>query len=165
MDKRGTYGAPTAGLLDLWSGAAEYSNRIDCKQWSGVELMEWSWWNEFTGVEWLFWEWSAPKQAHNITDQRVQLSMRGEIISPAFPFLRMANHFFFDSYQKSHTALPRKAGYWLVPSGGGPQESHLQFHFNNLESRIWNLINQNIQSRMFTMDRWIHQCNKWQQVG
>jgi len=35
-----------------WSGATEYPNRLEWSGWSGVG-----------GVEWQFWEWSAPKQA------------------------------------------------------------------------------------------------------
>jgi len=31
-----------AGLLELWSGATEYPNRMNYKWWSGVELVEWS---------------------------------------------------------------------------------------------------------------------------
>ena len=39
-------GRSWAGLLELWSEAIEYPNRLNYKWWSGVELVEWSWWSE-----------------------------------------------------------------------------------------------------------------------
>jgi len=57
-----------AGLLACWAGGAEGIRPLRFVEWrspkqNGLQVVGWI---DVGGVEWLFWEWNAPKQALRI---------------------------------------------------------------------------------------------------